>query len=73
MTITKDILEKLCRINGRALEVSNNRKYKVVTFDKYDGCDCQYFQSFESAYDWECGYALAHGNVHDEKDIPSPL
>ena len=28
----------------------------IVTQDKYDGCDAQFFKTYEDAIEWEKGY-----------------
>ena len=48
------ILSELCKRNGRFLSLMNDGT--IVTQDKYDGCDAQFFETYEDAIEWEKGY-----------------
>ena len=46
-------LRELCERNFRVLDYE---KGLIVTFDRYEGTDAQYFETYEDAVKWERGY-----------------
>ena len=64
----KDELEELrvlCNKNGRDYTFTKNGK--LVTFDKYDGCDGRICENVQDAIDWEKGYLYSASEVASKK------
>ena len=46
-------LKQICKENFREIAYKDNL---IITFDRYEGTDAQYFETYEEAIEWEEGY-----------------
>ena len=58
-------LIKLCDRNGR--DYAFTKDGKLVTFDKYDGCDGRVSENLQEAIEWEKGYTFLSGIDSDDE------
>ena len=62
-------LDILCRRNCR--DYSFTRDGRIITFDKYDGCDGRISESISDAIEWEKGYLSIFDSDDQDKLMPS--
>lgn len=59
-------LINLCDRNGR--DYAFTKDGKLITFDRYDGCDGRISENLQEAIEWEKGYTFLSGiDIEDEK------
>lgn len=63
------ILKTLCRKNGR--DYSFTKDGRIVTFDKYDGCDGRISNNIQQAIEWEKGYIFSEKETSKQNDDSS--